>query len=206
MGNAITTPPVRLSYTNSLFTPRAMTAGQTPKYSVVLLFDKTNKEQMAALKTLHDLAKACHSEKWPDPAKAPRIPMIGHDKSPIKDADKAADSQGVPLIEKNPEYAGHFIIRASTTTKPILVDRQRQELLDKEVIYGGCYAKVNLNPYAYSGTENKGVTFGLNGVQFWSDGERFGGGRPKMEDMFEAGSADDPANYGDAAFPEADPF
>ena len=194
-GNAITTPPVRVSYTNAVFTPRAITPGADPKYSIVLLFDKSNKEQMACLKALHAAAQAAHDEKWPDKTKAPRIPIIGHDKSCIKDADKNADGQGVPLAEKNPEYAGHYIIRAGSKSRPVVVDQNRQELLDKEAVYGGCWCKVNINPYAYSGTENKGVTFGLNGVQFWKDGERFGSGRPRVEDMFEAAGSDDPANY-----------
>lgn len=41
------------------------------------------------------------------------------------------------------------------------------------------------------------MTFGLNGVQFWDDGDRIGGGRPALNNMFEAdaGGQNDPANY-----------
>lgn len=196
---AITTPPVRVSYP-TLFTARAFQAGQDPTFSIVLMFSKTDKDHVAAVKALHDEAKKVFAETWPDPAKAPRIPIVGHDKSPIKDGDKACDAQGVPICEKNPEYAGHYIVRAGSKQKPVVVDRNRQELLDKTAVYGGCFCKINLNPFTYNRTENKGVTFGLNGVQLWADGEPFGNGRPKVDQMFEAAGADDPSNYG------ADPF
>lgn len=209
---AVTTPPVRVSYP-TIFTPRAMEQGQTPKYSIVLMFDKSNKDHMASLKELYLEAEAAFKAKWPDPAKAPRIPLRGHDKSPFKDGDTACNNQGVPLSEKNEEYAGHFIVRAASTSKPAVVDRSMQEVLDTQAVYGGCWCKVNLNPYAYDTSGNKGITFGLNGVQFWKDDDSFGGGRPAVTDMFTKAESESAANYSNSADPfgdsgggEEDPF
>jgi hypothetical protein len=205
---AITTPPIRVSFP-TIFTPRAIEQGQTPKYSIVLMFDKTNADHLAALKALFTEAQAAFNAKWPanadgtPNAKAPRIPLKGHDKSPFKDGDTACNSQGIPLSEKNPEYAGHFVVRAASTTKPLVVDRATQEVLDSAAVYGGCWCKVNLNPYAYDTAGNKGVTFGLNGVQFWKEGDSFGGGRPALSDMFTKAESENPAAYGNTA---ADPF
>ena len=192
----LTTPAVRVSYP-SVFTPRAINPGDTPKYGIVIMLDKTDDEHKTFIKKLHAEAKAAQTAKWPDPAKAPRIPLVGHDLSPIKDGDKAMNKQGIPLAEKNPEYVGHWIVRANTVDAPIVVDRSKAEILDKRKVYGGCYCKVNLNPYAYDTKGNMGITFGLNGVQFWSEGESLGGSRPVVDDMFESEGADDPANYGD---------
>jgi hypothetical protein len=189
-----TSPVVRVSYP-SVFTPRSVNGGEA-KYSITLMFDKKNPEHIKFLKeVLVPEATKALVDKWPDETKRPRIPIAGHDKSPIKDGDKNCDQQGVPLHEKNPEYAGHWIVRAGSKEQKPVVDRNRQELMDKGKIYGGCFCKVNLNAYAFSGELNKGVTFGLNGVQFWADGDSFGGGRMKIEDMFDAAGADDPSNY-----------
>lgn len=183
-----TTPPVRVSYP-TLFTARAVNPGDDPKFGIVLMFDKTNAEHKECLRKLFADAQAVFNEEWPDPATAPRIPLVGHDKSPIKDGDKALNQQGVPVKEKNPEYAGHFIIRAGTFQRKPVVDRDRAEILDSNAVYGGCFCKVNINPYTYNYPTSKGVTFGLNGVQFWKDDDPFGGARgPTLGDMFEPGN------------------
>jgi len=170
--------------------------GQTPKFGVVMMFEKTNPEHKKFLNDLHADLNACLVEAWPDTAKRPRIPLIGETKSPIKDGDTTLDSQGIPLCEKNEEYAGHFIVRASSTRKPITVDRGMAEILDSNEIYGGCFCKVNMNVYSFDMATNKGLTFGVNGVQKWDDGESFGGGRPDVDSMFTAETGqDDPANY-----------
>lgn len=137
MSEAKTTNPIRLSYANSLYEAKAFQAGDTPKYSVTLLFKKNDKADMVSLKSLYDGAMEDLTTQWPDERTRPRIPIMGHDLSPIKDADKACDKQGIPILEKNPEYAGHYTIRASSTEAPILVDRGRNEIIQKGKIYSG---------------------------------------------------------------------
>ena len=200
---ARTTPAVRISYP-TLFTPRAFQPGNDPKYGIVLMFEKENKEHMDFLKSMYQDCQAALVEKWPDADKRPRVAVSGDTRSPIKDGDKTQNNNGIPLAEKNPEYAGHFIIRANTASRPIVVDRNKAEILDSNEVYGGCFCKVNLNAYTFDMSANKGVTFGLNGVQKYSDGESFGGGRPALDDMFEAAAGqDNPNNYTAAA---GDPF
>lgn len=191
-----TTPPVRVSFP-TLFTPRAFQPGQDAKFSIVLMLDKTDQSHMAFIKELHKDMQQALAEKWPDQATRPRNPLVGHTRSPIKDGDKTLNNQGVLLSEKNPEYAGHYIVRANTTNRPLVVNRNLQDVMDSAELYGGCFCKVNINVYTYNSSANKGVTCGLNGVQKWADGESFGGGRPPINEMFEADAgADDPANYG----------
>jgi Protein of unknown function (DUF2815). len=64
---------------------------------------------------------------------------------------------------------------------------------------GGCWCKVNINPYARKRKTNQGISVGLNGVQKWRDGDRFGRGSYKVDDMFDSGE-DDPVNYQDDPF------
>lgn len=199
--NPITTPAVRISYP-AIFQPRAVRAGQEAKYSVVLMFDKKNHEHMNCLRMLYVQCQEAFQERWgAKPEQAPRVPLQGHDRSPIKDGDTARNTQGIPLVEKNPEYAGHFVVRAANISRPKIVDRNLQDILDPQVIYGGCRCKVSINAYAFDTNGNKGVTFGLNGIQFWADDDAFGATRLSAEQMFDAAGAEDPANYGGA-----DPF
>lgn len=194
---SLTTPPVRVSYP-TVITPRTFQGGDgAPQYSIVLMFDKKNKEHKAFLKKLNEAAIKVKNEAWPNPDNAPRIPIVGHDKSPIKDADKNCNGQGVPLHEKNPEYAGHFIVRAASYDQPAVVDRDKSEIVAKNKVYGGCMCEVNINPYARKRKENPGISIGLNGVRFWTDGDSFGGSRPDVDDMFGDAESEDPGNYSD---------
>ena len=186
---ARTSPPVRISYPQ-VFTPRAF-KGSDPKYSVTLMFDKKNKEHVEFVKMIKADAEKALAEKWPDASTRPRIPVVGETRSLIKDGDKTCDTQGIPLKEKNPEYEGHWTMRAASANKPVVVDRNRQEIINAGDIYGGCFCQVNVNVYTFNGETNKGVTAGLNGLLKYSDGESFGGGRPSVDDMFgEAPPAD----------------
>ena len=124
-------PKARVSYTQGMFTPKAFKEGDTPKYGVTLMIDKTNKEQMAFLTLLHQDLVECLNEQWPDELTRPRSPLFGGTRSPIKDGDATVNSQGIPLAEKNPEYAGHWIIRVGNTFKPAVVDRNRMEITDQ---------------------------------------------------------------------------
>lgn len=189
-----TTPPVRVSYPQ-VFQARAVQAGQDPKFGIVMMLDKKDKEHMAYLKGIHADLQECLAENWPDERTRPRVPLVGGTDSPIKDGDKTVNRQGIPINERNPEYAGHYIIRAATKNRPVCVDRHMNEIMDSNEVYGGCFCKVGINAYSYDVGSNKGVTLGLNGVQKWADGESFGGGRPSADSMFEASGADDPDNY-----------
>ena len=204
--DARTSPAVRVSFP-TVFTPKAFQAGQDPKYGIMLMLEKNNPEHIAFLKKIHQDAGEILVEAWPDETKRPRTPLIGDIRSPIKDGDKTLDTQGRVLCEVNPEYAGHYLIRANALRKPAVVDRRNEEIIDSNEIYGGCYCKVNFNVYSYHNV-SQGIACGLNGVQKINDGEAFGGGRPDVDDMFEADGADDPANYdaGDPFASQPDPL
>ena len=199
---ALTTPTVRVSYPQ-VFEPRAFQGG-TPQYSIVMMFDKSNEAHKRFLQQLKAECEKVLVEAWPDPATRPRIPVFGHDKSPMKDADKNCNQQGIPLAEKNPEYAGHVIVRAASMDPVVMVDGAVRPLTDKNSIQGGYWCNVSINPYARKRKDNPGISIGLNGVQLVRSDATFGGGRPAVSDMFGVTEADDPANYNDAAPVAAD--
>lgn len=48
---------------------------------------------------------------------------------------------------------------------------QNADPMDAALLYSGCYARVAMNFYAYNTNGNRGITAGLNGIQFVRDGE-----------------------------------
>ena len=183
-----TSPEIRVAYTGNIVSGKINDSG-TKSWSCVLLIDKNNKTQMDWLKKLYNEAQAVLVAQWPDEKTRPRIPLMGHDKSPIKDADKNAKVQsGIPWSESNPEFEGHYIIPvAAYGNPPVVVDANHQDVLRDGVIQSGDWCEVNVNPYARTRADNPGVSIGLNGVKHVREGEvRFGGGRPSAESMFGA--------------------
>lgn len=172
----VTTGKVRLSYVH-LFEPFSNIPGQEPKYSVVLLIPKSDKVTMRSLRAAQEAAlEAGITSKFN--GKKP-----GEWKDTIHDGDKAD-------LERNPEYEGHWSVSVSSKTKPGIVDRDVSPIMDSTLVYSGCYARVSLNAFPYNAQGTKGVSFGLNHVQFMADGD-FLGGRSKAEDDFDSLPADD---------------
>ncbi len=80
---------------------------------------------------------------------------------------------------------GTIFVSASSMYKPGVVDANKVEVINPQDLYGGCYARAQVDPYWYTVKGNTGVTFGLNNVQKIRDGEPFSG-REKAEDAFDA--------------------
>ncbi|ASB66975.1 hypothetical protein S101413_03558 [Bacillus velezensis] len=85
-------------------------------------------------------------------------------------------------------------MNASSKTKPGIVDRNLNHIIDSEELYSGCYGRVSINFYAFNTAGNKGIACGLNNIQKLEDGDYLGG-RSRAEDDFDA--LDDFENDGD---------
>lgn len=168
----IMTPEFRVSFPN-VFQARADFDGQSPKFSIVMLFPKTT--DISALKKL---AQEVATEKWPK-----GLPV--NLRNPFRDADKEKpDMDG---------YAGCIFISAKSKGRPGLVDSQKTPILTPEEFYAGCYARATVNAFAYDKAGNVGVSFGLQNIQKLRDGEPFSG-RTKAEDDFSCVEETGPVN------------
>ena len=85
-------------------------------------------------------------------------------------------------------YADSYFINANSRTKPGIVDRNVEPIIDMTEIYSGCYGRVSMVFYAYNVNGNKGIAAGLQNIQKLEDGEPLGG-KSRPEDDF--GGADD---------------
>jgi hypothetical protein len=166
----VVTGKVRLSYVH-IFEPYTNDPEKEARYSVTILIPKSDK---ATMKKILD-AEAAAKEEGKASKFGGKIPS--NLASIIHDGDEEAD------LDRNPEYAGHMYMAMSSKQRPGVVDVDLNPILDSTQVYSGCYARVSINAFAYNTAGKKGVSFGLNNVQFLEDGEPLGG-RTRAEDDF----------------------
>ena len=176
----VVTGKVRLSYVH-VFEPFSNNPDQEAKYSCVLLIPKSDKV------TLKKLLAAQQAALENGKAKTFNGTIPKNWKNTLHDGDEDAD------LERNPEYEGCMFMSVSSKTKPGVVDRDLNPILDSTEVYSGCYARVSINAFAFNTQGNKGVSFGLNHIQKMADGD-FLGGRSRAEDDFEALGDDEDAS------------
>src|SRR3990167_2865693 len=164
----VVTGKVRLSYAH-LFEPYTNDPEKEARYSVTILIPKKDKPTLNKIRTAEEAAK----EDGKSSKFGGKIP--NNLSSIIHDGDEEAD------LERNPEYAGHMYMAMSSKSRPGVVDQDLNPILDSTAVYSGCYARVSINAFPYNTAGKKGVSFGLNNVQFLEDGEPLGG-RTRAED------------------------
>lgn len=167
----IITPPARLSFP-SLDKARAVSEGDTPKFQATLLFDEAA-QNTNEFKMLRKVYKDVLKEQWGDnvPKKLKQPFLTIDDLDPEKIPDGYDE--------------GHVFLRVNTTIQPGLVDENVQKVLNpSEKFYAGCYVIAAVHAFAWKHkTGGCGVTFGLDHLQFYKDGEPFTK-RSKPADVF----------------------
>lgn len=172
----VVTGEVRLSYAH-LFEPHAVEEGQQAKYSTAILIPKSDKKTIARIEKAIEAAIQAGRSKLEKNGKIP-----ANLKKPLRDGDEERPDQE--------EYAGHYFLNASSLTRPGVVDKHLNKIIDSEEVYSGCYARVSINFYAFSVSGNRGIACGLNNVQKLRDGDYLGG-RSRAEDDFDVVESDD---------------
>ena len=168
----VLTGEVRLSYVN-LTTPRAQQGGD-PKYSVTLLIPKTDAATYQDIvQSIEAAAQDAQGKLW-NGVRPPVLPQ------PLHDGDGVREN-GTPF---GPECKGHWVMTASTKTKPQVVHQSNinAELAPQD-IYSGMYARVTVNFFGYANAGRKGVGCGLGNVMKTRDGEPLAGGASAESDF-----------------------
>ncbi|KEI05957.1 DUF2815 family protein [Clostridium botulinum] len=164
----VITGKVRFSYAN-VWEPKSIN-GSDPKYSVSLIIPKSDKT------TLKKIKEAIEEAKKEGVAKlGGKIPA--NLKTPLRDGDiDRPDDEA---------YANSYFINANSNTKPGIVDKNVQSILDQSEFYSGCYGRASIVFYAYNANGNKGIACGLQNLQKIEDSEPLGG-HSRAEDDFDA--------------------
>lgn len=159
--------PVRFSYAN-VWEPKAMEEGQEKKYSVSVLIPKSAKEIIAKVQAAIDAA----TEQGKATLWSGKIPPKFL--SPLHDGDEEKPDDEV--------YKNHFYISAKSKAKPGIVDADKNEILDKDEFYSGCYGYVSLNFFPFK-NKSVGVGAGLGNLMKTKDGEPLGSKTSANEDF-----------------------
>jgi hypothetical protein len=138
--------------------PKAFSANQKAKYSVVLALPSDDD----FWKSLEKKMKALAKEKWPD---TPYKKI----KTFIKEYEEGDD-------ECKYGWEDHKVITLSNKSRPGVVIRSEDgfvEPMSEDEIYSGMFCRATFNVGCYEYNKSKGITFYLNNVLKVKDGERF---------------------------------
>ncbi len=175
MNKVITSWETRWSYAN-VWEAKAMSEGNRPAWSVSLIIKKDD----PCLAKIKDAIKQAY-EDGKDVLKGTgkTIPPFEAISSPLNDGDVKRS--------EDPVYTGAYYINAKNyQNAPGIVDKNRQEIIDRNEVYSGCYGRACISFYAYNKNGNKGIGCMLHHLQKGKDGEHLGNSYVSIEDAFGA--------------------
>ena len=161
-----------MSYLN-VNEPKAPLNGGTPKYSVSLIIPKSDTETVEKIKAAIKAAYDEGQSKLKGNSKS--VPALEDIKTPLRDGDKERSGDEA--------YKNAYFINANSTTKPGVVDADRNPILETSELYSGIIGRASINFYAFNSNGNRGIACGLNNLQKLADGTPLGG-HSRAEDDF----------------------
>jgi hypothetical protein len=169
-----------------VFEPQVPKDGGDPKFQITMLIPKSDTATYQAIqaeigRALQDGLQKVFGGQMPA---RPELPLYDGD---------GAKKNGDPFGE---ECRGCWVVRASSKTRPSVVDRSVQPIIDPNGFYSGCYARATINFYAYNKNGNRGVGCGLNNVQKIADGEPLSSRTTAEEDFGGQNAWNGPSTYG----------
>lgn len=170
-------PNVRLSFAD-LYKPRPGLNGGDPRYGAKLIFEPGSKQA----KAIEAAIEAVAVEKWGKNG-AKIAGTIDSSKMCLRDGDLATDKDG----NIYDGYEGMQYVAAYSKRQPTLVDRARNAVdSDDGTFYPGCYVNAIIDIYAMDvAGRGKSINAALGGLQFFKDGDSFGGGAKVSADQFD---------------------
>ena len=82
--------------------------------------------------------------------------------------------EGEKYRPTDPEFAGHYVLKALSCIKPVILDSEGLEITTRSEMYSGVYGKVQLHFYRYCYKDKTGVACGLDRVMKIADGPNLG--------------------------------
>lgn len=181
----LTTPIARLSFP-SLDRPSKMEGSQGAEtFNAVLLFTPADfsPADVERWKKIKIAIAQCMRAKFGDAAFDPQTKrLLPAYRNPIR------------LGTEKPNLAGYGqgveFLRAASQYKPGLANVAKVEIPPSE-LYGGCYVRASISPWAYAQQGNKGVSLNLHNMMKIGDGEPFGNVGPTVAQDFGDLTADE---------------
>ena len=169
-----------MSYLN-VNEPKAPMGGGTPKYSGSLIIPKSDTVTIAKIRSAIQAAYDEGQSKLKGNSKF--VPALEDIKTPLRDGDKERKGDDA--------YANAYFVNANSTTKPGVVDADRNPILDSSELYSGIIGRASINFYAFNSNGNRGIACGLNNIQKLADGTPLGGHSRAEDDFADLDDDDD---------------
>ncbi len=186
MSNMATNPCKVITGKHTVFSyltvnePKTPLGGGTPKYSVSLIIPKSDTVTIEKIRAAIQAAYDEGQSKLKGSSKT--VPALEDIKIPLRDGDKERKGDEA--------YKGCYFVNANSTTKPGVVDADRNPILDSSELYSGIIGRASIGFYAYNSNGNRGIACGLNNLQKLADGKPLGG-HSRAEDDFADDDDDD---------------
>ena len=108
---------------------------------------------------------------------------------PINDGDEKYESN--PKMYASYKDCYYVNAKANEDYPPALFDNHRNEIVDKILMYSGCYVQAIVNLFPYHNKGNTGIGVGLRGLMKVRDGEALGGTGVSANDFDDFEDSDD---------------
>lgn len=167
MSTRVVTGKVRLVYPY-LFQPRPNDEGKE-KYSVQIIIPKSDTKTVKAIK---DAMIEAAKTRFGNDVNLRDVYMV------LRDGDEEG---------KGEAYDRAYFANCNNQSKPGVVDENLQKVIDPDKVKSGDWGRVSLNAYAYTyGKNTKGVSLGVNNVQWLEEGEPVGAWTRAEDDFADA--------------------
>lgn len=163
---------VRLSFAH-IFTPQVDAETGKAAYSTNLILPPEHPQLAKVNEAIIQVAK----EKWNDKAASVLKALKIKDAICLHNGDTKAKYDG---------FEGNFFISARSPTRPLVIDRDRTPLTEKDGRpYSGCFVNASIDIWSQDSKFGQRINAGLAGVQFYKDGPAFSGAAIATPDDFE---------------------
>ena len=178
LNSKVVTSRVRFSYVN-VFEPKSIN-DSAPKYSVSLIIPKSDTQTIKNIQNAIEAAYKIGEAKLKGNGRT--APALAAMKTPLRDGDMERPDDET--------YANSYFVNATAKSKPGVVDRNLNDIIDPDELYSGCYGRASINFYAFNSNGNKGIACGLNNLQKLEDGVPLGSRSSAASDFATADDAD----------------
>lgn len=175
---------VRLAFPN-LFKPTTVNGEGEPAYSCSLILPPNHPQLEELRKAQENVGK----DKWGDKWATVKKEITAKDRFAMHDGDTKSQYDG---------FEGNFFVaaRAKQSARPTVIDGNKSPLTEADGRpYAGCYVNASIELWAQDNAYGKRINAQIRGVQFFRDGDSFGGGSAASTDEFdevsEGATADD---------------
>ena len=173
----VITGKIRASYAH-LFKPQAGMGGGEEKYSLSGIIDKEDTATIASAEQAIEKATKEGISRY-----GSKFGKAANFRNPLRDGD----------IEKpdDPAYKDSYFLNVKSKTKPGVVDKDLNEIIDPSEFYSGCFCRMSIVAFPYSVNGSTGISFALQNVQKLADGPNLGGKANAADDFSSLSDEDD---------------